>query len=70
MTIIRYVLFDNFPRLTFSDQVSLIISLIFLLKQSFFFGTCLDIYIENKKENIDQKVARIVAFTQLFSPSL
>ena len=63
---IRHVLFDNFPRLTFS----LIISLIFLLKYPFFFGTWLDVYIENKEENIDQKVARNVAFTLLFSPSL
>ena len=63
---IRHVLFDNFPRLTFS----LIISLILLLKYPFFFGTWLDVYIENKEENIDQKVARNVAFTLLFSPSL
>ena len=63
---IRHILFDNFPRLTFS----LIISLIFLLKYPFFFGTRLDLYIENKEEIIDQKVARIVAITLHFSPSL
>ena len=56
-TIIKHLLFDNFPCLTYPDQVSQINNLIFMLKHSILVLR-LDGWmftLENKEENIDQK---------------